>query len=139
MRSALLIRVEQSDEGTFGVLHTEGFTCHTVELPWRENQRRVSCVPKGEYPVQLILSPRFGYSYWIHPISGRSEVLIHGGAWAGDTTKGWRTHSAGCILLGDKRGVAQEQMCILLSQPPLQRLLKVMNKEPFQLTIEENF
>ena len=139
MKEALLIRREQDDQGTFGLLFTEGFQCHTVELPWRDNARRVSCIPAGKYPCQLILSPRFGYSYWIHPVPGRSEVLIHGGAWAGDTSKGWRTHSAGCILLGDKRGIAQEQKCVLLSQPPLQRLLRVMERQSFQLTIEEKF
>ena len=133
------MRVERGEEGTFGVLCAPGFRCHTVELPWKENQRRVSCVPSGRYPVQLILSPRFGYSYWIHPIPGRSEVLVHGGAWAGDTSLGWRTNSAGCVLLGDRRGVAQKQKCILLSQPPLRRLLDMMERQPFQLTIEEQF
>lgn len=137
MREALLLRVEDSDEGTLGLLKASDFLCHTIELPWRDNTRRVSRIPAGKYPAQLILTPRFGYSYWIHPVPGRSEVLIHGGAWAGDTTKGWRTHSAGCILLGDRRGVAQNQKCILVSQPPLRRLIEVMRREPFQLVIDE--
>lgn len=135
----LLQRVESGDQGTFGVLRAGDYICHSIELPWRENRRRISHIPKGRYPCNLILSPRFGYSYWVQQVPGRSEILIHTGAWAGDTEKGFRTHSAGCILLGEKRGIAQDQKCVLISRPAVNRLREVFDGKPFTLTIEETY
>lgn len=137
MKKAILLRTDRNDQGTFGIFNTNDFKCHSVELPWRDNTKRISCIPVGEYKCELILTNRYGYAYWVRDVPGRSEVLIHGGNWAGDTTRGWRTHSAGCILLGTHRGVAQDQKCVVISQPALRSVRQVMNNEPFLLTVEE--
>ena len=49
----LLRRTETSDAGTFGEMYDEDehLVGVTVELPWRDNQTNVSCIPAGEYPV----------------------------------------------------------------------------------------
>jgi hypothetical protein len=139
MGEALIARLETGDQGTFGVLRAGDYQCHTVELPWRDNARRVSHIPAGSYPCNLILAGKFGYVYWVQRVPGRSEILIHTGAWAGDTTKGYRTHSAGCILLGEKRGVAQDQKCVLISRPAISRLRDAFDGKPFTLTIEDHY
>jgi hypothetical protein len=35
-------------EGTNGKLECEGkLICNTIELPWKNNETKVSCIPKG--------------------------------------------------------------------------------------------
>ena len=64
----------------------------TLELPWRENKRKISCIPSGEYRVLVHQSPRFGWSLWLRDVPERSEILIHRGNYTTDTL--------GCILPG---------------------------------------
>ena len=49
----------------------------TVELPWKDNQRRISCIPPGTYTAIKHTSPKFGPCLWILDVPGRSEILIH--------------------------------------------------------------
>lgn len=65
---------------------------YTLELPWLDNQRRVSCIPEGEYEVIKHHSPRFKKSFWVQDVPDRSEILIHKG--------NYYTDILGCILVG---------------------------------------
>jgi len=38
-----------TDEGAFGWLVVGNTIIHTVERPWHDNQRFISCIPEGEY------------------------------------------------------------------------------------------
>jgi len=64
----------------------------TLELPWLNNQRRVSCIPEGTYKAIPHTSPKFGKTLWLQTVPGRSEILIHSGNFTRDTL--------GCILPG---------------------------------------
>lgn len=68
------------------------FQFKTLELPWRNNQRRVSCIPHGTYQLIKHTSPKFGICYWVQDVPNRSEILIHKG--------NYRTDILGCILAG---------------------------------------
>ena len=47
--------------GCFGSIYIDGlFFCNTVEQPWRENRRFVSCVPTGTYKLEDFQSERYG-------------------------------------------------------------------------------
>lgn len=65
---------------------------HSLELPWLENQRRISCIPLGTYKARKHKSPRFGSSLWLQDVPDRSEILIHRGNFFSDIL--------GCILIG---------------------------------------
>jgi hypothetical protein len=54
-----------------------GYTCRTLELPWKDNEKRISCIPDGEYEVIKHTSPKFGECFWIQDVPDRSEILIH--------------------------------------------------------------
>jgi hypothetical protein len=56
----------------------------TLELPWKDNQRRVSCIPVGAYKCKKHRSPRFGLSLWLQDVPNRSEILIHQGNFYAD-------------------------------------------------------
>ena len=81
---------------TFGVLLREDGIpfALALERPWLDNQRSVSCIPAGTYRAIRHVSPRFGETFWIQDVPGRSEILFHKGNIDDD--------SHGCILVGEQ-------------------------------------
>ncbi len=49
----------------------------TVELPWKNNRAKESCIPPGEYQVTIRHSPKYGKHYLINNVKGRDLILIH--------------------------------------------------------------
>jgi hypothetical protein len=94
----ILKRDDQNERRTFGAIYTEEGEklCETLELPWRNNEINVSCIPAGEYEVHLEFSFRFNrWLYWLKDVPGRGAIEIH----VGNTTK----DTEGCILVGSER------------------------------------
>ena len=108
-----LHRETSGEKSTIGRLYIDGeFECFTLENPWLDNKRRISCIPEGTYEVKF---RRVGG--WIHKARGlfpdmhnavmgmlelqdvpeRDYILIHWGNYPTDTQ--------GCILVGTGRGV----------------------------------
>mgnify|MGYP003119789729 FL=1 len=93
----LLIRDTFTDKSTLGELFLNGERmCDTLENPWMDNQRNISCIPKGEYKVRLRLPRESGTRDYIHllvqEVPNRDWILFHRGNTAKDTS--------GCILVG---------------------------------------
>ena len=64
--------------GTNGLLTLDGkLICHTIELPWRDNQRNVSCIPEGRYRPALRWNRRWGWHFQIPHVPARDAILIH--------------------------------------------------------------
>lgn len=139
MKNVYLLRTSTSDMGTEGVLITNGFMCKMIELPWRENQHNISCIPSGEYLVKIRKSPKYGKIYWVTNVPNRSFVLIHTGNYAGDESKRYRSDSWGCLLIGQKFGWLNKQRVVLNSRITLRRFMNHMNYESFKLHIIGNF
>lgn len=136
MKTVWLFRTVTSDQGTEGFLSTfDGFSCKTLELPWRDNQRGISCIPSGEYITTIRQSNKFGKKYWVTNVQDRTWILIHSGNVAGDVSKGYRTHVQGCILLGEKLGFLYNQRAVLNSRIAVRRFMEYMNYEQFKLHI----
>lgn len=70
------------------------FSFKTLELPWKNNERRVSCIPKGIYTAKKHQSPKFGQSFWLQNVPGRSEILVH--------PSNYTRQLLGCIAVGDR-------------------------------------
>ena len=65
-------------EGIQGGLEWKGtLVCYTIELPWLENQRRISCIPEGSYILQQRYSPKFKWHLHLMNVPGRDLILIH--------------------------------------------------------------
>ena len=63
---------------THGSLYIEDFLlCYTLELPWRNNQFRVSCIPEGRYQLSKRFSDRFQWHFEVLNVPARSLILIH--------------------------------------------------------------
>lgn len=148
MKTVRIKRKESSDHGTFGVLTTDdGFTCLTGELPDRNNQNSISCIPKGTYRVKWGLSPSHGPCYHVQGVNGRTHILIHSANVMGDTQKGFAAQVLGCIALGKtcetfKPGtiptlkMTQPQKGITQSKAMVAEFVKRLGQQEFQLIIE---
>jgi hypothetical protein len=101
MNSLSLVR-EFSDElqtkGQLFVMDQNGqvlFQCFTLELPWRNNERSISSIPEGRYPLIPRFSDRFKNHLHILNVPGRDLILIH--------EANFVNQLRGCIAVGDSR------------------------------------
>ena len=97
MINLLLIRDTFTKESTIGELFLNGERiCDTLELPWVDNQRNISCIPEGVYPVRLRLPRESASRDYLHlliqDVPNRDLVLVHIGNKSSD--------SRGCVLVG---------------------------------------
>lgn len=94
----LLTRLYMNDKQTLGRLSVidnngiEIFVCKTLELPFKNNQKRISCIPCGKYELIKRVSIRFHQHFTLWNVPGRDHILIHQGNFHHDIL--------GCILVG---------------------------------------
>lgn len=92
-----LKRIDKLDDRTLGSLNVYSDEYHTslctLELPYKDNQRNISCIPCGKYKVTKRFSEKYGNHFKIENVHNRSDILIHVGNYPSDTH--------GCILIGD--------------------------------------
>tara|TARA_R110001592_G_scaffold121426_2_gene326992 strand:- start:229 stop:714 length:486 start_codon:yes stop_codon:yes gene_type:complete len=99
----LLIRDTFTEKSTIGQLYLNGeLFCDTLENPWKDNAKNISCIPEGEYDVRLRLPRESATREYIHllvkEVPNRDWILFHRGNTAKDTR--------GCILVG--KGTEQD-------------------------------
>ena len=65
-------------DGTNGKLECEGkFICNTIELPWKNNETKVSCIPEGKYFIKKRYSNKYKLHLEILDVKNRSLILFH--------------------------------------------------------------
>jgi len=132
-----IYREESTDEGTYGILEGEGIRLQTLELPWRNNQRQISCIPEGQYPCRVTRSEKFKQNlYELFGVTGRGNVRIHSGNHAGDTAKGFYSDVQGCILLGMERKPFKGQKAVVQSRDAVKKFMAVMEGREFILHVK---
>jgi len=95
---ATLYRVSKQDKQTLGEIQVGDLTLFTLELPdlnndgIEDNEVRKSCIPEGVYKVVRHKSKKFGDTFWVKNVKGRTAILIHAG--------NYYYHTLGCILVG---------------------------------------
>lgn len=137
---ATLERKDYTDKqvtGVFRLFDTEGnelFSAFSLELPWRNNERRKSCIPTGKYRADFRSSPKYPQSYHIKEldadqVNGRDWILIHQG--------NYYTDILGCILLGsrlhDINGDGYKD--VIRSRHTMRRLIDIVGEGSFTLEI----
>ena len=95
----------------------------SLELPDKNNKKRVSCIPEGEYIAIKHKSPRFKDCFWIQDVPDRSEILIHKGNYYSDIL--------GCILIGsDLRDINEDGLQdVVNSGNSVSELLKMIKQD----------
>ncbi|MGL2965857.1 DUF5675 family protein [Flavobacterium sp. XGLA_31] len=65
-------------DGTNGILVCDGtLVCYTIELPWQENQQRVSCIPEGNYFIVKRYSAKYRWHLEVVGVPNRRYILFH--------------------------------------------------------------
>jgi hypothetical protein len=113
----LIIRETFTDKSTIGNLYLDGeWLCDTLELPYRDNQRSISCIPAGQYKVRLRTARESATRDYLHllveNVPNRDFVLVHIGNKSSD--------SRGCILVG----IGREQDFVKNSRLAMELLMK---------------
>ena len=86
-------RLSYSRTETIGIIYVNGLRFFTLELPWLDNQKNISCIPTGEYNYIKRVSPGKGYEVIeLVDVPDRAYIQIH----LGNYTR----QIEGCILPG---------------------------------------
>jgi hypothetical protein len=113
----LIIRETFTDVSTIGNLYLNGeWLCDTLENPYLDNQRSISCIPEGQYKVRLRTAKESATRDYLHllvkDVPNRDYILFHIGNSAKDTR--------GCILVG----IGTEQDFVKNSRLAMELLVK---------------
>lgn len=129
-----LIRLEENEEhGTFGILSINAQVfCVTLEPSDRENTPNTSSIPAQQYICHRHNSPKYGETFKVMGVPGRSNVLLH----AGNIAK----HTKGCILLAQYFGKLKGGRAVLNSGKTFKEFMHLMkDQDSFHLTIKESY
>lgn len=119
-------------EGTNGALFmNQQFLGFTIELPWRENKKRVSCITEGVYELKPRYSDKFRHHLVLQNVPKRSLILIHP---ANDANK----ELQGCIApVSSLTGIAKGLQSRIVFQKILSACYQAFDrKEKVTLTIK---
>jgi hypothetical protein len=118
MISLYVLRTESTPFDTVGVLFLNGgMIGFTIEPPWQDNKRNVSCIPTGIYKFKLHQSVKHGECFLIEDVPERDNILIHVGNWVSQTE--------GCIMPGLKVGYLNNERAVLNSAAAMDLLIEV--------------
>jgi hypothetical protein len=142
MITVTINREPSTDHGTEGTLSVTfgemSFSCRTLELPWRANRRNHSCIPAGRYICRRVKSEKFGETFEVMDVEDRTGILFHVGNFAGDTDRGYRSDSDGCILTGASMGNLGGQKALCNSEQAHKTFIAFFEwREDFFLEINE--
>lgn len=87
-----LNRIFETNRETIGYFIVEGKVYFTLELPFRNNERKVSSIPAGLYRVVKRKSQAHGQHFHLLDVPNRDLILIHAGNFYDNTE--------GCIIVG---------------------------------------
>ena len=74
----LVLRRKYGAQGTNGTIYYNGEQiCHTIELPWKNNLQRLSCIPEGRYKLVKRKYTKHGEQIGIPNVLYREAILIH--------------------------------------------------------------
>lgn len=121
-----LQRFSYDPRGTLALLTVQGERFYTIERPWVNNERGISCIPEGEYELAWIKSPRFGWCYQVKDVTNRSHILIHVANYATDVT--------GCVGLG--MSLMGDRIAVANSRKAMKKFHRIMDKKPCRIKVE---
>jgi hypothetical protein len=123
-----IVRYAYTSMGTFGEIYLNGTRLVTVERPWLDNQRSISCIPLGNYTVKPGYYNRGGYKAMeVMNVPNRSNILFHRGNTMYD--------SAGCILITSREGCVNGMWAGLESTSAFNYFMSVTGSDSHQLEI----
>lgn len=132
MKHLTLVRGFMTDKVTLGYLKADGQNhdpFYTLELPWKQNRRQISCIPTGVYRCVPHNGTLFKDVYRLEDVPNRQSILIHSGNTVDDIQ--------GCILLGLSTGHMQDKPAVLESRDAIKSFHDLVKRQPFMLSITQ--
>ncbi len=123
---------------TLGGLFVVGFgrvivSLVTLELPYLDNQKRISCIPEGVYDCTRIHSRKYGVCYLVENVPNRDDILIH----IGNFATGNKVDTSGCILVGLNHSDINEDGFVDVAYSTIaMNVLRALLPSQFKLTIK---
>jgi len=102
---------------------------YTLELPWKENEREVSCIPAGIYKGGPHSGRKYKDCFGLREVPGRSGILIHSG--------NVKPHTKGCILPGMSAGDLDGVPAVLASKRAMLLLYDLLGNLPFVISVRD--
>ena len=138
MKTLLIRRVVTGNKGTFGVMVFKNIPfALTLEREWLDNRPSIgdvpgSCIHAGEYICKRVNSPRFGNTFEVTDVNGRTHILFHKGNLDDD--------SRGCVLVGEEFGVLGSDSGILNSKHGYNEFMALMaDTDEFRVVIVDDW
>jgi len=72
-----LIRTYYPDGTNGKILYQDRLMMYSIELPWKDNRARVSCIPEGSHGLVKRFNIRFGWHLQVVNVLQRTGILIH--------------------------------------------------------------
>lgn len=69
------VYLKNATHGEF--IYNNKLIAYTIELPWKNNEKRISCIPEGCYNMRRRYSEKFGWHLVLLNVENRSMILIH--------------------------------------------------------------
>jgi len=110
------------DESTIGrILINDEEIGRTLELPWRNNEKNISRIPKGKYKAFIRTDGKRKWRLQLENVQDRSTIQIHIGNYQRDIT--------GCILVGEDVIKHTNKECMVTnSKKTMDRLFDKMSE-----------
>jgi hypothetical protein len=129
-----IIRLETSKSyGTLGILRfNKKILCCTLEPSDEENQINISSIPASQYKCVRVKSGRYGDTFEVEGVTGRTNILFHPG-----NTK---TDTRGCLILGQYVSKLLGNRAVKNSGKTFANFMnKLACVDEFHLTIKEEY
>jgi len=99
------------------------FSCKTLELPYKDNQKNISCIPAGKYPIKHRESKKYGKHLHIQKVTGRTYILMH--------SANFFHQLEGCIAVGKEfmHIDDDQQIDISASKLTLKRIVSLLDAD----------
>lgn len=126
--STIILERAYTDAATIGrMILPSGRILQTIELPWRGNQPRISCIPEGLYKLTSRQSSvvnktsrgRYKSGWEVVAVEGRSYIMIHIANTVGDIE--------GCIGVGLELGVVNNEWAVIRSAEAFDLFMREMD------------
>lgn len=134
----LVLTRKYYENGVQGVLRLPNhLSVATLERPWLDNQRSISCIPEGTYTlrkrnsavVERTSRGEFPEGWEVTDVPGRTYIMFHVGNYIRD--------SEGCVLVGYKHGFHEGQPVVWSSMIGMRIFMEALNaKDEWTLLIK---
>lgn len=106
--------------GTFGDIGVAGaFVAYSLELPWIDNKRGISCIPCSTYSLRQDYYHKGDYPCWeICDVPDRDEIKMHIGNTVADIE--------GCVAMGTGLGRIYQKWAVTSSGIAFRKFMTAM-------------